>query len=103
MRSSIVSKSGNNPRNEPERDELLRSRLFIMYIHPNPKAMAKAAYPIKQVITWLVSQLLCSAGMSGWIRLLILGDRDANAMAINTTGTTNVPRLLFFIRHSKTR
>ena len=42
-----------------------------------PNAMAKAAYPIKQAMTWAMSQLLFKAGMSGWIRSLIFGDNEA--------------------------
>ena len=34
-----------------------------------PKDTAKAAYPTKQVTTWEISQLLCSAGTNGWISL----------------------------------
>ena len=42
-----------------------------------PKATAKAPYPMKQVTTWAISQLLLRAGMSGWMRSLMFGDSEA--------------------------
>ena len=45
-----------------------------------PKARAKAAYPIKQVTTWAISQLLFKAGISGWIALEIPGFKEAVGM-----------------------
>ena len=44
---------------------------------PSPKAIVKAPYPMKHVKTWLVSQLLCRAGMSGWMRVASSGESEA--------------------------
>ncbi len=62
--------------------------------------MVKAAYPKKQVRTWLMSQLLCRAGMSGCILLLTCGENEAYAIARKANGITKAPRLLLLIRHS---
>jgi len=47
------------------------------YMRLTPKATAKAPYPMKQVTTWAISQLLLRAGMSGWMRSLMFGDSEA--------------------------
>ncbi len=70
---------------------------------PSANATVKAAYPRKQVRTCDVSQLLCSAGISGSMRLLTPGAMEAYAMIRNATGKTKTPILRFLRRHSMSR
>jgi hypothetical protein len=68
-----------------------------------PKETAKAAYPKKQVMTWMASQLLCSAGINGFISAVLPGRIDDAAMAMNANAVEKVPMILCLKRNSSKR